>query len=120
MKNTIAVLMFVVGGLAFTAVNAADTPDDKAIASGKKVYGKYCAKCHGVNTDGRGKDAYKYKPAPTNFTISQAARPYMVEITKKGGKAMNQSEDMPSWDGDLNNQQIEDAVSYVMSVRKKH
>ncbi len=38
-------------------------------------------------------------------------------MTKKGGKAMGRSEDMPDWGGDLSEAQLEQVVDYVMSVR---
>lgn len=119
MRTIIAICLFAVSGFVFAAGDAGAMSDDAAIAKGKVTFEKYCSKCHGKDADGRGKDAYKYKPMPTNFHIAQAARPYMVEITKKGGKAMHRSEDMPDWDGDLSNQQIEDIVSYLMTLRSK-
>ena len=119
MKTTVAILMFIISGFAFAEGNAATMSGDDSVTHGKVVFEKYCSKCHGKNADGRGKDAYKYKPAPTNFHIAQAARAYMLDITKKGGKALGRSEDMPDWDGDLTNEQINDVVSYVMSVRGK-
>ena len=112
MKTIIAILLFTICSFAYAA-------GDESASRGKVVYDKYCSKCHGKNADGRGKDARKYKPEPTNFHIAQAVRPYMVEITKKGGKAVGRSDDMPSWDGDITDQQIEDVVNYVMSVRSK-
>ena len=119
MKTTVAILLLAISGFAYAEGNAGSMPNDESIARGKVVYGKYCSKCHGQNADGRGKDARKYKPEPTNFRVAQAVRPYMVEITKKGGKAVGRSEDMPDWDGDLTDQQIQDVVSYIMSVRGK-
>lgn len=119
MKTIIALCLFAISGIAFAAGNTEMMSDTKAIAQGKKTFGKYCSKCHGKNADGRGRDAYKYKPMPTNFHIAQAARSYMVEITKKGGKAMGRSDNMPDWNGDLSDKQIEDIVSYLMSIRGK-
>lgn len=119
MKTTFAILLLAISSIACAESNAATAASDESAARGNVVYGKYCAKCHGQNADGRGKDAYKYKPMPTNFRIAQSARSYVEEITRKGGKAVGRSEDMPDWDGDLTKEQIEDVVSYVMSVRGK-
>jgi mono/diheme cytochrome c family protein len=121
MKTTIAILLLALSGFAYAkADDSTMAGDSSSIARGKVVYGKYCSKCHGKNADGRGKKAYKYKPEPTNFHISQAARPYIVEIIKKGGKGVGRSDDMPDWDGDLSKKQINDVVNYVMSVRNNH
>ena len=113
MKTTVAIFLLSIFGFTMTA-NA-----DDSIARGKVVYGKYCSKCHGDNADGRGKKAFKYKPAPTNFHIAQAPMAYFVEIIKKGGKGVNRSDNMPDWDGDLSSAQIQDVASYIMSVRGK-
>ena len=111
MKSIIAFMLF--GLFAFSvSANADDT-----LARGKVVYGKYCAKCHGINADGRGKDAYKYKPAPTNFHVARAPLPYVLDIIKKGGKGVNRSDNMPDWDGDLSKEQIEDVAKFVVSIR---
>lgn len=119
MKTIISVMLFTLSSLAYAAGDMGGATDSAALARGKHTFVKYCSKCHGKEADGRGRDAYKYKPMPTNFHIALAARPYMVEITKKGGKAMHRSDNMPDWGDDLSNQQIEEVVSYLMSLRKK-
>ena len=117
MKITVAILLLMASSFVYAAGDTGSTSDDKSISQGKVVYDKYCSKCHGQDGDGRGKDAHKYAPVPTNFHIALAARPYMVDIVKKGGKNMGRSEDMPDWEDDLKNDQIEDVVNYVMSLR---
>jgi mono/diheme cytochrome c family protein len=119
MKTGMAIVLFAMSGFVYAESGAGANSGDESLARGKEVYGKYCSKCHGQNADGRGKEAMKYKPMPTNFHIAQAARPYMEEITRKGGKSMGRSEDMPEWGDDLANEQIQDVVSYIMSVRNK-
>lgn len=116
MKRSVAIFLIAFSGLA-VADDSAKAADPASVARGQTVYGKFCSKCHGVDGAGNGKDAYKYKPAPTNFRIAGAARPYMVDMTKKGGKSMNRSEDMPEWGADLTEEQIQDVVNYVMSLR---
>jgi len=113
MKSTVVIFLLSIFGFA-----AAAHADD-SVVRGKVVYGKYCSKCHGVNADGQGKDAYKYKPAPTNFRIAQAPLSYFMEIIKNGGKGVSRSDNMPDWDGDLSPQQIEDVANYAVSVRKQ-
>lgn len=115
MKALAAIFLIAFSG----AVAAADASksDSASETRGQAVYGKFCSKCHGMDANGNGKDAHKYKPAPTNFRIAGAARAYMVEMTKKGGKALGRSEDMPEWGADLTEEQIQDVVNYIMSVR---
>lgn len=112
MKKSVAMLLLAFSGIAVAADGSADS-----IARGQEIYGKKCSKCHGEKADGQGRDAYKYHPAPTNFRGAGAARAYMVDMTKKGGKAMARSEDMPEWGDDLTEAQIQDVVNYIMSVR---
>ncbi len=116
MRTVVAILLAAVSGYTF----AADNSGDAAATRGHIVYDKFCAKCHGVNADGRGKDSWKYKPAPTNFHVAGSARPYMEDVTRKGGKGVGRSEDMPDWGDDLSAEQLQDVVSYIMSVRDKH
>ena len=115
MKALAAIFLIAFGGVAVAADSTKSDPASEA--RGQIVYGKFCSKCHGMDATGNGKDAYKYKPAPTNFRIAGAARAYMLEMTKKGGKAMGRSEDMPEWGADLTEDQIQDVVNYIMSVR---
>jgi mono/diheme cytochrome c family protein len=117
MKKSVAILLVAFTGLVHAEDKSTTSADPASEARGHVVFGKYCSKCHGVNADGDGKDAGKYRPPPTNFVVARAVRPYMEDITKKGGKAMGRSEDMPSWGGDLTEQQIQDVVNYLMSVR---
>ncbi len=117
MKASVAIFLIAFSGLAVADESASKSSDPASDTRGQTVYGKFCSKCHGMDGTGNGKDAYKYKPAPTNFRIAGAARPYMVDMTKKGGKAVSRSEDMPEWGTDLTEEQIQDVVNYVMSLR---
>jgi mono/diheme cytochrome c family protein len=113
MKTSVAIFLIAFSGFAV----AGESADPASVTRGQTVYGKFCSKCHGVDGAGNGKDAAKYKPAPTNFLIAGAARAYMVDMTKKGGKVMLRSEDMPEWGTDLTEEQIQDVVNYAMSIR---
>jgi mono/diheme cytochrome c family protein len=117
MKTSVAIFLIAFSGLVVADEYSGNPADPASVTRGQTVYGKFCSKCHGVDGSGNGKDAAKYKPAPTNFRIAGAARAYMVEMTKKGGKAMGRSEDMPEWSADLTAEQIQDVVNYIMSVR---
>ena len=117
MKKSLAIFLIAFSGFAAAQDGADKGPGDEAVVRGHLVYGKFCAKCHGQDANGQGKDAWKYAPAPTNFRIALAARGYMVNIVKKGGKPLGRSEDMPDWGSDLSDAQIQDVVDYLMSVR---
>jgi cytochrome c oxidase cbb3-type subunit 3 len=117
MKKSVAILLVAFSGLVHAESKPTTSADTASEGRGHTVFGKYCAKCHGVDADGNGKEAGKYRPPPTNFVVAGAVRPYMEDMTRKGGKAMGRSEDMPEWGGDLSEQQIQDVVNYLMSVR---
>ena len=117
MKTAAAIFLIAFSGLAVANEYSSKASDPASETRGQTVYGKFCSKCHGETGSGNGKDAMKYKPAPTNFKVAGAARAYMVDMTKKGGKAMSRSEDMPEWGTDLTEEQIQDVVNYVMSLR---
>ena len=114
MKSLLAMVLIGVSGVVF-----AQEHSDTSITRGHLVYGKFCAKCHGQDGNGQGKDAWKYSPPPTNFKIALAPRGYMEKIVKMGGKALGRSDDMPDWGTDLNDQQIQEVVDFLMSVRAK-
>ena len=43
-------------------------PTASALKSAREVYADKCARCHGDNGKGDGKDASRYDPAPSDFT----------------------------------------------------
>ena len=44
---------------------------DASIQKGKEIYEKNCARCHGINGDGKGAMAARLNPKPTNFREHQ-------------------------------------------------
>lgn len=117
MRTYVAMLLVAVSGYTYAGGGVDGMASDESVARGQTVYGKYCTKCHGQDADGHGKDSWKYKPMPTNFHIALAAPAYEIEMVQKGGKALGRSEDMPDWGDDLSAEQIQDVVSYVVSLR---
>lgn len=80
------------------------------------VYKTYCVLCHGELADGKTKAAKLYDG------ISLAIRPMPGEYYKKiivgGGSAVGKSPYMPSWKGELSNEQVRDVVAYLKVVGK--
>lgn len=95
-------------------------PNSDAIAAsvyrGKMLFKHYCVLCHGVKADGNGRAAKLYQPRPANLVTSDKNTQYKELIIRKGGAAIGRSKDMPAWDGELNNEQIKDVVSFLNSI----
>jgi mono/diheme cytochrome c family protein len=89
---------------------------DAGMVRGSLVFFNYCATCHGVNADGKGRAARLYNPAPANLRSSDKNEAYMTLIVRTGGKAMARSEFMPAWGDELTDEQIADVVTYLKSI----
>lgn len=43
----------------------------EVLAAGRKVYGEFCAVCHGAAGDGQGRSAVALNPKPSNFAAGE-------------------------------------------------
>lgn len=85
---------------------------------GKEVYDTRCVLCHGKYGEGDGRMSKLLKtPPPFDLTASRAPPPYLKEIIAKGGEAMGRSKHMPPWGDQLNNQEIEALIAYLITIR---
>jgi len=89
---------------------------EASILRGDIVYHSYCALCHGMNADGRGRAARIYNPRPVNLRKSLMNNVGKEMIIRKGGKAMGRSEFMPPWGEELTDEQIADVVHYLRTI----
>jgi mono/diheme cytochrome c family protein len=95
------------------------TADDKVLASGKKVFGDKCQKCHGSKGLGDGPDA-----DPDHLEEMNLTNPKRAERNSDGVvfyKVMNgrRNPKMPAFKDELSKDQIWSVVAYVQSLRKK-
>jgi len=86
------------------------------VSRGEVVYKSNCILCHGVKADGKGRAAKLYTPPPADLSRSDKNDDYKGMIIRFGGKAMGRSEVMPSWEGQLTDQEINDLVKYLRSI----
>lgn len=91
---------------------------DAAVFRGRLVFFNYCATCHGPNADGGGRAARLYDPRPANLRTSDKTAPYMKRIVRGGGRSMGRSEFMPPWGEELTEEQMNDVVTYLLSLRQ--
>jgi cytochrome c55X len=88
-----------------TAASATPNPaaPEQSVAAGRKLYGSYCARCHGVNMVSVGSGFYDLRTFPPD----QKER--FVQSVKKGIRAM------PAWESSLSTEEIDNLWAYVIS-----
>jgi mono/diheme cytochrome c family protein len=107
-----AILTFVLAWLGGAAV-AAERAPATAQQTPAALYHNYCSVCHGDQGDGNSRAKGSLKPAPRDFTTSQAAqeltRERMVSAVKNG--VPNTA--MVGWKQQLTEQEIAKVVDYI-------
>jgi cytochrome c oxidase cbb3-type subunit 3 len=99
------------------------SPLDLSLASGRAVYDRYCAICHGDTGGGDGFNAYPLKDAfgvnPTAFSDrAQAAalkETESIAAIRNGGLAVGKSAAMPAWGYTLTPGEVADVWQYIRS-----
>ncbi|NEX60846.1 cytochrome c [Noviherbaspirillum sp. 17J57-3] len=89
---------------------------ETSVHRGGIVFQHYCAQCHGVKGDGKGRMARLYDPRPANLMESDKNDDYKQLIIRLGGKAIGRSEFMPPWGAELTDEQTADVVAYLRSI----
>lgn len=106
-------------GLAMLKNKSPSVIDTMDSFAGRDIYETRCVLCHGPTGEGNGRMSKIIKsPPPYNLTLSRLPKEYIVSIVTKGGEAMQRSGQMPPWGDQLNEEEIEHVVNYVMSLRK--
>lgn len=87
-----------------------------------KLYDTYCVQCHGINRDGNGINSAAMAVKPRDHTDSKAMGDTpdetLFKAIKGGGLAVSKSVLMPKWEGVLNDEQINELVTYLRFVSK--
>ena len=98
---------------------AADVGTEAQRESGKTIYLKYCAQCHGEKGDGEGSAATHLRPRPRNFTTGM----FKVRTTPNGALPTHQDlvniirrgmpyTSMPAWP-DLSDQEVSNLAYFI-------
>jgi mono/diheme cytochrome c family protein len=90
---------------------------EASVIRGRLVYQNYCTLCHGKEGKGDGRAARLHTPPPFNLTLSAAPRDYTLQVVRKGGEAMNRGKGMPPWGDQLTDEQVNDILNYLFSIR---
>ena len=117
----LAVLIASLSGAPAVSVRAAaqDVGTEAQRESGKKLYAKFCAQCHGDNGDGEGYAASHLRPRPRNFTTGK----FKVRTTPTGSLPTHQDlvniirrgmpyTSMPAWPT-LSEQELSDLAHFI-------
>jgi cytochrome c1 len=91
--------------------------EEASIIRGRVVFQNYCVLCHGVKGQGDGRAAKLHNPPPFNLTLSAAPRAYISDVVRKGGEAMGRGKGMPPWGDQLTDEQINDTLNFLFSIR---
>jgi high-affinity iron transporter len=83
---------------------------------GAAVFAQYCALCHGATAHGDGRAARLHTPPPVDLTRSHVNDVYRELIIRRGSEGVGRSNGMPSWEGELSNQQIKDVIAYLGTI----
>jgi mono/diheme cytochrome c family protein len=80
-------------------------------------YAIYCAKCHGEGGRGDGVYASKLRQRPRDFTdcavMAKIPDATIVKVIEEGGSAAGLSNEMPDWQGALDDDEIEALANYI-------
>ncbi|NOY57310.1 MAG: cytochrome c [Calditrichaeota bacterium] len=89
---------------------------------GKQLYDHYCIICHGENGEGDGFNSYTLDPRPKSLTdsayVSALSDATLEQIIAFGGRGVNRSVLMPSYQNTLNRDQITYIVKYIRTFLK--
>jgi mono/diheme cytochrome c family protein len=91
---------------------------EASVIRGRLVFQNYCTLCHGKEGKGDGRAARLHTPPPFNLTKSGAPRDYIAQVVRKGGEAMGRGKGMPPWGDQLTDEQINDTLSFLFSIRE--
>lgn len=87
------------------------------VATGAKLYKRYCRGCHGE--DGRG-GAHTFMPHIENLTkkghIDLLPDSYLYEVIADGGEAVGKSAYMPAWKVKLSERDIKDVIAHIRNM----
>jgi mono/diheme cytochrome c family protein len=112
-------IVIIAAVIVFGAVIVVNAQDE----STAHEYSIYCARCHG--DDGRGDGVYapKLHAHPRDFTNCAVMAPIpdatIVKAIEQGGEALGLSNEMPSWQGALDDDEIAALAKYIRGFCKK-
>jgi len=86
--------------------------DSSSIASGKKLYTRFCMGCHGEKADGNGAAAGSLTKKPTNLRAMAGGH----ADGDFAWKIRNGRGEMPAWGDELESREVWHLVNYIQSL----
>jgi cytochrome c oxidase cbb3-type subunit 3 len=118
-KRSFVVPMFIVA-LCSVVVGTALMAHAADAEQGKKLYGQFCASCHGQSGKGDGPAAAALNPKPRDHTdkelMGKMSDDEMLKVIKNGGASVGKSPLMPPWGAALKDNQINDVIAYIRTL----
>jgi len=112
--------LFVLLAVVLRAGFAAGPSDKRDIDTGKGLYARNCAPCHGARGQGDGDSAAGLATRPANFTdgrlMNRVPDEFFIEVIMNGGPAMGLAPTMPPFRGNLNEAQARQIVAYLRTL----
>lgn len=103
-----------IGGASVSAARADDAADN---------YATNCARCHGAHGQADGPSVPTLTTTPQKFTdcaqMAKISDQKMFNAIKNGGPAVGLPMDMPSWNNDLDDDEIRDLVKFIRAFCRK-
>ena len=111
-------LAMTVGSMVMPAAMA--TGNEVSPREGQAVFMTYCILCHGESGEGDGRMARLVEdPPPANLTVSTLSPLEVKRIITRGGEAIGRSASMPAWKDVIAEQELDNLVQFVMSLRER-
>ncbi|MDE2483969.1 MAG: cytochrome c [candidate division NC10 bacterium] len=89
-------------------------------AKAPEKFTTFCVPCHGPAGKGDGAAAAALNPKPRNFTdgelMNAKTDAQLIKAIKEGGAAVGLSSFMPTWAGQLSDEEIKEIVTYIRSL----
>jgi len=85
---------------------------------GKRLFGHYCATCHGDQGEGDGQNAFNLDPPPPVFSESLTVHPpeYWRQIIEGGTVAVGRSPLCPPWGRTLTPEHVDSLVAFLQHL----
>lgn len=113
-RRRIVIAIAIAIGLSIAAVLPALANDYTA-----HEYAIYCSRCHGISGRGDGAYAVKLHKHPRDFAdcamMARIPDAIIVKAIEGGGAAVGLSDEMPSWQGALDDDEIAALAKYIRS-----
>jgi len=94
---------------------------NSAPVTGKALYDRECAQCHGATGKGDGEESMYLTPAPKDFTsgvLDKRSDEFLAAVIANGGESKGLSKSMPAFHI-LSKEEVKSLVAYIRQLGKE-